>query len=101
MGNSYVFHAPVVASVTWSSPRFIPVVLISGLIFSKTHNGPSLALKRFLSHVIAWDTTCIYQQFNTQQFLSLFLYSGYFYNLCVMCGSADLFDKWARSRLAS
>ena len=52
-------------------------LVISGLIFAKTHS-PSLALKRFLSHVIAWDTTCIYQQFNTQRFLSLFLYSGYF-----------------------
>ena len=57
------------AHFTWSSPWFIPVVLISGLIFAKTHSP---------SHVIAWDTTCIYQQFNTQQFLSLFLYSGYF-----------------------
>ena len=53
---------------TWSSPRFIPVVLISGLVFAKTRS-PSLALKRFLSQVMhAWDTTCIYQQFNTQQF---------------------------------
>ena len=43
---------------TWYSPRFIPVVLISGLIFAKTHS-PSLALKRFLSHVIAWDTTLV------------------------------------------
>ena len=54
--------------LTWSSPRFIPVVLISGLIFAETRS-PSLALKRFLSHASdAWDTTCIYQQFNTQQF---------------------------------
>ena len=52
---------------TWPSPRFIPVVLISGLVFAKTRS-PSLALKRLLSYVIAWDTTCIYQQFNTQQF---------------------------------
>ena len=61
---------------TWSSPRFIPVVLISGLVFAKTRS-PSLALKR-LSYVITWDTTCIYQQFNlissNFQFLSFFLY---------------------------
>ena len=31
---------------TWSSPWFIPVVLINGLIFARTRS-PSLALKRF------------------------------------------------------
>ena len=80
---------------TWSSPQFIPVVLISGLVFAKTHS-PLLALKR-LSYVIAWNTTNIYQQFNSYTAISNSSHSFLIVdisNLCVMCGSADLHDNW-------
>ena len=64
------------------------------MVFAKTRS-PSLALKCLLSYVIAWDTTCIYQQFNAQQFpIPLIIFIVDISNLCGMCGSADLHDNW-------
>ena len=65
----------------------------------KTHS-PSLALKRFLSHVIAWDTHAFTSNLIRNN-SSRYFYIVDIFNLCVMCGSADFFDKWARSRLAN
>ena len=44
--------------------------------------------------------------FTIQQYTTISNSSHYFFivdisNLCVMCGSADLYDKWVRSRLAN
>ena len=46
---------------TWSSPRCIPVVLISGLVFAKTRS-PSGVKKTFLQLAIAWIMTITTQQ---------------------------------------